>query len=155
MQKVPKPIPMSLGYAGANVLSLLTDDAIIAGWNNQGLPSDAMSIENASILCNSLKWPLMIDPQLQGIKWIKNRFGKELKIIRLGQKNFMDTVEKCVSSGDPILIENLPEDIDVALDPLLGRTLIKKGTAIKLGDKEIEYNHNFKLFLHTKRFLSL
>ena len=62
----------------------------------------------------------------------------------------MDTVEKCVSAGTPILIENLPEDIDVALDPLLGRTLIKKGTAIKLGDKEIEYNHDFKLFLHTK-----
>ena len=45
-----KKIPMSLGesqqqshfrtsqspgYAGANVLSLLTDDAIIAGWNNE------------------------------------------------------------------------------------------------------------------------
>ena len=150
LKKVPKPIPMSLGYVGANVFSLLTDDAIIAGWNNEGLPSDAMSIENASILCNSVKWPLMIDPQLQGIKWIKNKYGKDLHIIRLGQKNYMDTVEKCVSSGSPILIENLPEDIDVALDPLLGRSLIKKGTAIKLGDKEIEYNHKFKLFLHTK-----
>ena len=25
-----------MGYAGANVLSLLTDDAIIAQWNNEG-----------------------------------------------------------------------------------------------------------------------
>ena len=41
---------MSLGFIGANVLSLLTDDAIIAGWNNEGLPSDAMSTENAVIL---------------------------------------------------------------------------------------------------------
>ena len=55
-------------------MSLLTDDALIAQWNNEGLPSDNMSTENATILTNSVKWPLMIDPQLQGIKWIKNRF---------------------------------------------------------------------------------
>ena len=71
---------MSLGYVGANIFSLLTDDAIIAGWNNEGLPSDAMSTENASILTHSVKWPLMIDPQLQGLKWIKNKYGKSLKV---------------------------------------------------------------------------
>lgn len=46
-------------------LSMLTDDAQIAGWNNEGLPSDRMSTENATILCNCERWPLMIDPQLQ------------------------------------------------------------------------------------------
>jgi hypothetical protein len=30
LKKLPKPIPLSLGYVGANVLSLLTDDALIA-----------------------------------------------------------------------------------------------------------------------------
>jgi len=52
-------------------LSLLTDDAQVAQWNNDGLPSDRMSTENATILTNTQRWPLMIDPQLQGIKWIK------------------------------------------------------------------------------------
>ena len=150
LKKVSKPIPMSLGYVGANVLSLLTDDAIIAGWNNEGLPSDAMSTENATILTNSIKWPLMIDPQLQGIKWIKNKYGKVLNVIRLGQKNYMEVIEKCVSEGLVLLIENLPEDVDPVLDPLLGRQLIKKGKAIKLGDKEVEYNNNFQLYLHLK-----
>jgi dynein heavy chain len=88
------PIPMSQDFTGINVLALLTDDATIAGWNNEGLPSDAMSTENATILTQSIKWPLMIDPQLQGIKWIKNKYGKSLNIIRLGQKNFMDIVER-------------------------------------------------------------
>ena len=27
---------------------------------------------------------------------------------------------------------------------------IKRGTAIKLGDKEVEFNPTFKMFLHTK-----
>ena len=71
---------------GLDVLSLLTDDAQIATWNNENLPSDRMSIENATILTNAERWPLMIDPQLQGVKWIKTRVGEELKIIRLDQK---------------------------------------------------------------------
>jgi dynein heavy chain len=49
-----------------------------------------------------------------------------------------------------LLIENLGEDIEPVLDPLMGRLLIKKGKAIKIGDKEVEYNPNFRLFLHTK-----
>ena len=105
-----KQIPMSPGFLPPGkgevveqkeVLSLLVDDATIAGWNNEGLPSDAMSTENATILTQSIKWPLMIDPQLQGIKWIKNRYGKDLHIIRLGQKNFMDIVERCFYSSLP------------------------------------------------------
>ena len=48
-------------------LDMLTDDATVATWNNQGLPNDRMSTENATILRNCERWPLMIDPQLQGI----------------------------------------------------------------------------------------
>lgn len=45
---------------------MLIDDADIAQWNNEGLPGDRMSVENATILTNCDRWPLMIDPQLQG-----------------------------------------------------------------------------------------
>lgn len=68
------------------MLALLTDPAQIAHWNNENLPNDRMSIENATILTNAERWPLMIDPQLQGIKWIKTREGDELKVVRLGAK---------------------------------------------------------------------
>lgn len=44
---------------------MLTDDTQIAMWQNEGLPSDRMSTENATILSNSDRWPLMIDPQVQ------------------------------------------------------------------------------------------
>ena len=150
LKKLTKPIPLSLGYVGANVLSLLTDDALIAQWNNEGLPADTMSTENATILTNSVKWPLIIDPQLQGIKWIKNRFQKELVVLRLGENHYLDTIEECIVHGKKLLLENLDEDVEPVLDPLLGRVLIKKGKAIKMGDKEVEYNHKFQLYLHTK-----
>ena len=49
---------------GLDPLTLLTDDTQIAKWNNEGLPNDRMSTENATILTNSDRWPLMIDPQV-------------------------------------------------------------------------------------------
>jgi len=68
LQKLSFPIPVTLDL---DPLSLLTDGAQVASWNNEGLPNDRMSTENATILTNAERWPLMIDPQLQGIKWIK------------------------------------------------------------------------------------
>lgn len=62
----------------------------------------------------------------------------------------MDNIEMAVSAGDVVLIENIDEALDPVLDPILGRNTIKKGRAIKLGDKEVEYNPAFRLILHTK-----
>ena len=57
----------------------------------------------------------------------------------------MDVLEEAVANGDTILIENIDEDIDPVLDPVLGRNTIRKNTAIKIGDKEIRYNPKFRL----------
>ncbi|XP_050527559.1 dynein beta chain, ciliary isoform X2 [Daktulosphaira vitifoliae] len=155
LQKIWTPYVKTLNPSvpiteGLDPLSLLTDDTQIAIWNNEGLPSDRMSTENATILTNSDRWPLMIDPQLQGIKWIKQKYGDSLIVLRLGQKGCMDELENSITLGYTVLIENIEENLDPVLDSLLSRNLIKKGKAIKMGDKEIEYNSNFRLLLHTK-----
>ncbi|KAM4689042.1 dynein axonemal heavy chain 11 [Discoglossus pictus] len=144
-QKIPIPIT-----EGLDPISMLTDDAMVAGWNNEGLPGDRMSAENATILTNCERWPLMIDPQQQGIKWIKNKYGGALKVIHLGEKGYLRTIETALASGETVLIENLDETVDPVLDPLLGRNTIKRGRYIKIGDKECEYSPNFRLILHTK-----
>ncbi|KAG8573239.1 hypothetical protein GDO81_012334 [Engystomops pustulosus] len=144
-QKVAIPIS-----EGLDPIAMLTDDATVAAWNNEGLPGDRMSTENATTLINCERWPLMIDPQQQGIKWIKNKYGADLKVIHLGQKGYLNTIENALASGDIVLIENLDETIDPVLDPLLGRNTIKRGRYIKIGDKECEYSKSFRLILHTK-----
>lgn len=48
-----------------------------------------MSTENATVLTNSERWPLMIDPQLQGNKWVKNQFKDNIAIIQLGKKGYI------------------------------------------------------------------
>ncbi|XP_041939413.1 dynein heavy chain 9, axonemal [Alosa sapidissima] len=143
--KVPIPVTPDL-----DPLTMLTDDADVATWQNEGLPADRMSTENATILTSCERWPLMVDPQLQGIKWIKTKYGEDLRVIRIGQRGYLDSMERALAEGEVVLIENLEESVDPVLGPLLGRETIKKGRYIKIGDKECEYNPSFRLILHTK-----
>ncbi|XP_045472902.1 dynein beta chain, ciliary-like isoform X2 [Harmonia axyridis] len=147
LNNLQPPIPKT---EGLDPLSLLTDDAIIATWNNEGLPTDRMSTENACILTFSARWPLMIDPQLQGIKWIKTKYAESLTVVRLNMRNYLDILEKCITNGHVILFENIGETMDAVLEPVLGRVLVKKGKAVKIGDKEVDYDPRFKLIIHTK-----
>ena len=87
-----------------------------------------MSAENATILTNSARWPLMIDPQLQGIKWVKNKYHSNLKVLRLTQRNYMDQIELAIENGEIVLLENIMESVDAVLDPVIGRVLVRKGT---------------------------
>ena len=147
LQQLKTPIPIT---EDLNPLTLVIDGAMVAGWNNEGLPSDQMSTENATILTNAERWPLMIDPQLQGVKWIKTKYADKLIVVRLTQKDCLSTLERAISAGDVVLLENMGENVDPVLDPLIGRNTIKKGRAIKMGDKEVEYHPDFRLILHTK-----
>jgi dynein heavy chain len=65
-----RKIPMT---DGMHPLDILCNASDIAKWNNEGLPGDTLSIQNGAIIANCKRWALMIDPQLQGIKWIRNR----------------------------------------------------------------------------------
>lgn len=65
-------------------------------------------------------------------------------------KNYLDTIERCISNGTVVLIESIGENVDAVLDPLIGRALIKQGRAIKMGDKEVDFDPRFKLILQTK-----
>nr|CAH8820074.1 unnamed protein product [Trichobilharzia regenti] len=147
LKSLQVPIPVRNGI---DPLDMLIDDAIIATWNNQSLPEDRMSIENATIFTFCERWPLCVDPQLQAIKWIKVKYGNELVVTRLGAKNCLEQIELAITDGRVVLIENIGETIDPILDPVIGRQTIKKGRFILLGDKEIPYNANFRLILQTK-----
>ena len=56
----------------------------------------------------------------------------------------MEVIEKSVTHGEVLLLENIMENVDPVLEPLLGRN------TIKMGDKELENCSTFKLILHTK-----
>ena len=50
----------------------LGDPVKIRDWNIDGLPTDSFSVDNGVIVASTRRWPLLIDPQGQANKWIKN-----------------------------------------------------------------------------------
>lgn len=70
----------------------------------------------------------MIDPQGQANKWIKNSEKEnQLSVIKLSDTDYMRTLENCIQFGTPLLLENVGEDLDPSLEPLLLRQTFKQG----------------------------
>lgn len=133
--------------------NVLGDPVSIRAWNIFGLPNDSFSIENAIIIHNARRWPLMIDPQGQANKWIKNMEKQNrLGIIRLSQPDYTRVLENSIQFGLPVLLENIGEDIEPLLEPILLKQTFKQGgtLCIKVGDSIIEYNDGFRFYMTTK-----
>jgi dynein heavy chain len=125
----------------------------IQQWNINGLPKDSFSIDNAVIVFNSKRWPLMIDPQSQANNWIKNsEKDNKLSIIKLTDTDMMRKLENAIQFGTPLLLENVGEELDPSLEPILLRSVFKQGGVemIKLGDNIIEYSKDFRFYITTK-----
>ena len=133
---------------------VLGNDVTIRQWGVAGLPSDKLSIENGIIMFKSRRWPLMIDPQTQANKFVKN-LGKDIEtgldVFKQSESNLLRNLELAIQFGKWVLLENVGESLDPALEPILLQQKIKQGSGfvIKLGDKSVPYNETFKFFLTT------
>jgi dynein heavy chain len=119
-----KKIPCSETPSLTNTLG---DAVKIRAWQIAGLPVDAFSVDNGIIVDNSRRWPLCIDPQGQANKWIKN-MEKDLKlqIIKLSDSNYSRTLENAIQFGTPVLLENVGEELDPSLEPILLKSTFKQ-----------------------------
>ncbi|CAL8240697.1 unnamed protein product [Merluccius merluccius] len=136
-----------------SLMNSLGEPVRIRAWTIAGLPSDNFSIDNGIIISNARRWPLMIDPQGQANKWVKNmEKSNRLHVVKLSDADFVRTLENCIQFGTPVLLENIGEELDPILEPLLLKQTFKQGGAvcIRLGDSTVEYAPDFRFYITTK-----
>jgi dynein heavy chain, axonemal len=141
--------------AGCNMINVLADPVQVRAWNLAGLPTDQHSVENGIIMRWARRWPLLIDPQGQANRYIKN-MGKDktmapngIDVLRMTEKKFLQGLENGIRFGKWVLIEAVGESLDAALEPVLLQQIFKQGGSdmIKLGDSTVPYNSDFRLFM--------
>ncbi|KAI9224417.1 dynein heavy chain and region D6 of dynein motor-domain-containing protein [Blastocladiella britannica] len=147
---VAKDIPCSPTFTLAATLG---DPIQIRAWTIAGLPNDSFSIDNGIVMSKTRRWPLFIDPQGQANRWIKNKEkNNRLSVIKLSDSDYVRTLENAIQFGTPVLLENINEELDSVLEPLLTKQLFKQGgvTCIRLGDSIVEYSPEFRFYITTK-----
>lgn len=72
--------------------------------------------------------------------------------MKLSDGDFVRKLENCITYGYPLLLENVMEELDPTLEPLLVKSLFKSAGVwqIRLGDNTIEYNEKFRFYITTK-----
>lgn len=60
-------VAVSEGYS---LSKLLVSPVELRDWALQGLPTDGVSVDNGTLVTRTHRWPLMIDPQEQGRRWV-------------------------------------------------------------------------------------
>jgi dynein heavy chain len=135
-------------------------------WASDGLPSDELSIQNGILTTTStahlgkgkkagkVRFPLCIDPQMQAVSWIKRQHSENsrFEVASFSDADFLKRLEFAIQYGNPFLFENVDEFIDPIIDAVLDPQFREESgqRMIRLGDKEISWDDNFKLYLCTK-----
>ncbi|XP_075905861.1 cytoplasmic dynein 2 heavy chain 1 [Nelusetta ayraudi] len=121
-------------------------------WKSQGLPSDDLSMENALVILQSAACPFLIDPSSRATEWLCTHLREHrLEVINQQDNNFMTSLELAVRFGKTLIIQEM-DGVEPVLYPLLRRDLIAQGPryVVQIGDKVIDYNEDFRLFMATR-----
>ncbi|XP_067663541.1 cytoplasmic dynein 2 heavy chain 1-like isoform X1 [Haliotis asinina] len=128
-------------------------------WKGEGLPSDDLSMENALVILqindlpvgSSLR-PFLIDPSSRATEWLKTHLKENrLEIVNQQDANFSTVLELAVRFGKTLIIQEM-DGIEPVLYPLLRGDLTAQGPryVVQIGEKTIDYNEEFRLFLTTR-----
>ncbi|KAL8435557.1 hypothetical protein ACSSS7_002402 [Eimeria intestinalis] len=122
-------------------------------WTLEGLPNDVASIENAILVSNCAKWPLLIDPQEQGSRWFRNRqFKREFREFSWSEDSALQMLSDAASAGMTILINLSESSADTTMDALIAAVKVRPGSRamVRIGDRSVPWNQHFRMVLATK-----
>lgn len=150
-----------------DIKTFMSTENVMLQHKAAGLPGDDLSMENAIAILEMIQYPLIIDPAQQAIQWLKNHLVQQqqqqqqqdvmttgssnVEITSLHDPSFVNTLELSIRFGKTLVIQEV-DRIEPMLFPLLRREFILQGTrkSIYVGDKLLDYNDDFRLYLTTR-----
>eukprot|EP01041_Mallomonas_annulata_P002980 gene2980-5847_t len=147
-----RQIPMSVHL---DLTNFLADIGTIGDWNLAGLPTDPLSIQNGILVTRSSRYPLLIDPQGQAIKWICNHEESRMPSFGLtsfSNSKFREHIEYCMAEGQACVISGIEEELDPILIPILEKQIIirAKSKYISISGKMCDFVDDFRLYMCTR-----
>lgn len=135
-----------------NVVTYLSKPADVIHWQECGLPNDTLAVQNAILLERYNRFPLVIDPAGQALKFILNKYSNQ-RIVQTSflDSNFLKTLASAIRFGTPLLVQDV-ESIDPVLNPVLNREIQRTGgrSLIRLGNEDIDFSPKFLIILLTR-----
>ena len=138
-----------------DLTEFLADIGTIGDWNLAGLPTDPLSIQNGILVTRSSRYPLLIDPQGQALRWICSHEEKRMPYFGVTSRThskFRDHLEFCLMEGRALIVTGIDEEIDPMLNPVLEKQITVKGKTkfITISGKVCDYVDEFMMYLVTR-----
>ncbi|KRY19216.1 Cytoplasmic dynein 2 heavy chain 1 [Trichinella patagoniensis] len=130
----------------------LSTEKELLQWKLEGLPDEAVAIQNALsiIYCNQCS--LIIDPSQRLLDWLLVHYGgsKKVEIISINDSSVFTRIELAARFGKILVLCDI-EMIDPIIYTLLNRSLLGHETKMQLqfGEKIIDCHDEFKVYLAT------
>lgn len=120
----------------------------------EGLPGDDLSMENAAIVLECLRTPLIVDPANRAIDWVRNHYISQkvvVEVTSLHDERFTHTLELAIRFGKTLFITEV-DDVIPMLYPILRCDLSSAGAkrTVQVGNKSVDWQDTFKIVLFTR-----
>jgi dynein heavy chain 2 len=121
---------------------------------SEGLPGDNLSMENAVVMLDANRTPLVIDPATQAMDWLVAHLKAKdttVEVASISDERFTHTLELAIRFGKTFIATEI-DRIDTLLFPVLRRDLVSLGPkkVVQLGSKQVDWQENFRIFLFTR-----
>lgn len=136
------------------VLSLFASHYTAEDWKAMGLPDDQYCLESASIALNSTAWPLLVDPEGVGLRWLTALYQKEgttLTVVPNQSPALLPKIRACVQNGTPIVITGPLAGIDPGIMLVASRRYYthQRTVVVDVAGEVLEVHPKFRLFFST------
>ena len=77
---------------------------------------------------------------------------KDLEIADMKDPQYLKKLEQSIFYGKKVLLLDVGEELDPVLDNVLNKSIVTMGKVsyVKIGEKEVEWHKNFKLYITTR-----